>query len=105
MEKDFDDDVLALEFVAEFSEKQKELLRRMREIEKTLGLTSAPSTHTKNLILCWLAGRLPADLPDEHIARRIKEAFRATQMFAGTLSSRPIFPVAIYARRQAVLRR
>jgi hypothetical protein len=101
MEKDFDDDILGLELAAKLSEREKELLGRMREIYKTLNLP-ALSLNTRDLVLSWLAGRLPADSSDEQIAREIREAFQ-TLMFVGT-RSHPIFPSAVYARRAAVRR-
>jgi hypothetical protein len=92
------DDILMIEATMQLTEKEKQLLARMRDIARTLNLPGAPSPNIQNLILCWLTRKLPADLSDEHISHRIKEAFYQAQNFGG-ISRQRIWPAAIYARR------
>jgi hypothetical protein len=98
MEKD--DDVLALEWVAEFSEKQKVLFGRLREIERKLHLAGAPAPSTRKLVLAWLAKQLPADSPDEDLARKMRQALQA-EIPIGIRCR----PSVVYARRGAAVRR
>jgi hypothetical protein len=97
-----DDDDLMLESAAQLTEKQKALFNRMLEIERGLQLSNAPTRHARNLILCWLAKKLPADSPEMILRARIQEAYWQAANFGGNIYGRQkIFPAYVYARRAA----
>jgi transcriptional accessory protein Tex/SPT6 len=102
MEKE-DDDILALELAAELSEKQKELLARIIEIERELKVSNAPPRHARNLIFVWIARKMLTDAPDDVIRQRIREAYHQAKNIGANIYGRPgILPSLVYARRAAL---